>query len=95
MTYASICKNGESTIIRHRYWSRETVVRTCIKHDLFTHGTNREYESMLEKVESSEPTTAAMFNVASLIFQSSEGRTVAEIMTLLERDAVITTFEIK
>lgn len=94
MTFTCVTKDSGVTITRHRYWSRETVVRTCIKHDLFTHGTNSEYEAMLKKVESSEPTTKAMFSVGYLIRQSSEGRTTAEIMTLLEREAVITTFEI-
>ena len=81
--------------MRNRHWSRDTVRRACINHELFTHGTNPEYEQMLKKVESREPTTKALYDVAHVIQMNSEGFTVAEIMTILEREAVITIFEVE
>lgn len=93
MTFNCITKNGV-TITRIRYWSRDTVRTVCINNGMFTRGTNCEYEQMLNKVESREPTTKALFEVAQVILMSSEGRSLAEIMTLLEQ-AVITTFTVE
>ena len=83
-----------TTVTRTRHWSYSTVRHACIKNDLYTRGCNKDYAAMLEFVDSSEPTTKALYTVASDIYMHSKNQTISNIMYILESDAVITTFEI-
>lgn len=77
-----------------RRWSFDTVRTACIKNHLYTDGSCEEYSSMLERVETMNPTYENLYTVARDIKEHSEGQTITNIMFILEREAVITTFEI-
>lgn len=78
----------------NRTWTASRVRQTCINNDLYTAGDCEEYEQMLDRVRDSEPTTESLYLTALDIQQHSHEQTVTNIMFLLEREAVITTFEI-
>ena len=77
-----------------RRWSAMSVRETCIKHDLYTCGDNEDYEHMLSWVERLYPNTENLYFIAEDIQKHSKDQTVTNVMFLLERDAVMTTFEI-
>ena len=77
-----------------RRWSAMSVRETCIKHDLYTCGDNEDYEHMLSWVERLYPNTEYLYFIAEDIQKHSKDQTVTNVMFLLERDAVMTTFEI-
>ena len=81
-------------ITANRRWTRHTVRQTCIKHDLYTCGDNEDYEHMLSWVERLYPNTENLYFIAEDIQKHSKDQTVTNVMFLLERDAVMTTFEI-
>lgn len=78
----------------NRLWSGMSVRQTCIKHDLYTCGDNEDYEHMLNWVERLYPNTENLYFIAEDIQKHSKDQTVTNIMYLLEKDAVTTTFEI-
>lgn len=78
----------------NRQWSRYTVRQTCIKHDLYTCGDNEEYDHMLSWVERLCPNTENLYFIAEDIQKHSKDQTVTNVMFLLEKDAVTTTFEV-
>ena len=78
----------------NRRWSGMSVRQTCIKHDLYTCGDNEDYEHMLSWVERLYPNTENLYFIAEDIQKHSKDQTVTNVMFLLERDAVMTTFEI-
>lgn len=81
-------------ITRKRMWDSDTVRRACIANHLYTCGTNEDYRKMLDMADRTEPTTKAMYLVAKDINANSYMQTITNVMFILERDAVITTFEI-
>jgi len=81
-------------ITRNRTWDRDTVRRACIANHLYTEGDNEAYSKMLDMVDRTEPTTKAMYLVAKDIQEHSFEQTITNVMFILEREAVITTFEI-
>lgn len=86
-------KTPNITINRH--WSPMRVRETCIKHDLYTCGDNEEYQHMLQCVGSLPyPNIEDLYRIAEDIQKHSKDQTITNVMFLLERDAVITTFEI-
>ena len=93
-TFSNSIWNGEVTLTRNRMWNRDTVRQACINNDLYTRGDNGDYSKMLDMVDSREPTTKAMYLVAKDIQEHSDMQTITNVMFILERDAVITTFEI-
>ena len=84
----------EVAITRNRYWDAGTVREACIRNDLYTAGDSEAYTAMLDMVERTEPTTKAMYLVAKDIQEHSADQTITNVMFILEREAVITTFEI-
>ena len=94
MTFTNSIWNGEVTLTRNRMWSRDTVRKACIANHLYTKGDNEAYSKMLDKADRTEPTTKAMYLVAKDIQEHSFEQTITNVMFILERDAVITTFEI-
>ena len=78
----------------NRRSSGMSVRQTCIKHDLYTCGDNEDYEHMLNWVERLYPNTENLYFIAEDIQKHSKDQTVTNVMFLLERDAVMTTFEI-
>ena len=81
-------------ITRNRRWDFNSVREACIRNDLYTRGTNEAYSAMLDMADRTEPTTKAMYLVAKDIQEHSEDQTITNVMFILEREAVITTFEI-
>ena len=81
-------------ITRNRRWGRDTVREACIANHLYTCGDNEAYNKMLDMVERTSPTTKAMYLVAKDIQEHSDMQTITNVMFILEREAVITTFEI-
>lgn len=84
----------EVAITRNRYWDANSVREACIRNDLYTAGDSEAYTAMLNMVERTEPTTKAMYLVAKDIQEHSDDQTITNVMFILEREAVITTFEI-
>lgn len=84
----------EVVITRNRRWGYSTVRQACIHNDLYTRGDCEAYEKMLNMVERTAPTTKAMYLVAKDIQAHSKDQTITNVMFILEREAVITTFEI-
>ena len=78
----------------NRRWSGMSVRQTCIKHDLYTCGDNENYEHMLNWVERLYPNTENLYFIAEDIQKHSKDQTITNVMFLLEKDAVSTTFEI-
>lgn len=81
-------------ITAHRKWSVESVMETCQKNHLYTCGTNRQYRCMLDSVYFSDPTYENLYKIATDIVKHSEDQTVTNVMTILEKEAVTTTFDI-
>ena len=78
----------------NRRWSGMSVRQNCIKHDLYTCGDNENYEHMLNWVERLYPNTENLYFIAEDIQKHSKDQTITNVMYLLEKDAVTTTFEI-
>ena len=78
----------------NRRWSGMSVRQTCIKHDLYTCGDNENYEHMLNWVERLYPNTENLYFIAEDIQKHSKDQTITNVMYLLEKDAVTTTFAI-
>lgn len=78
----------------NRQWSADSVKATCIRNNLYTRGTGADYDHMLSWVDRLYPNTENLYFVADNILNHSEEQTVTNIMFLLEREAVFTTFEI-
>ena len=78
----------------NRRWSGMSVRQTCIKHDLYTCGDNENYEHMLNWVERLYPNTENLYFIAEDIQKHSKDQTITNVIYLLEKDAVTTTFEI-
>ena len=78
----------------NRRWSGMSVRQTCIKHDLYPCGDNEDYEHMLNWVERLYPNTENLYFIAEDIQKHSKDQTITNVMYLLEKDAVTTTFEI-
>lgn len=93
MTFTHTCRDVVA-ITRNRRWGRDTVREACIANHLYTEGDNEAYNKMLDMVERTEPTTRAMYRVAKDIQEHSFEQTITNVMFILEREAVITTFEI-
>ena len=80
----------------NRRWSSMSVRETCIKHDLYTCGDNEEYRHMLQCVGRwPYPNAEDLYHIAEDIQKHSKDQTITNVMYLLEKDAVITTFEIE
>ena len=83
-------------ITANRFWTPHSVRQTCIIHDLYTRGGCREYEHMLGLVDQfrDNPSTENLYVIAKDIQEHSRNQTITNVMFLLEKDAVMTTFEI-
>ncbi len=79
----------------NRTWNIDSVRNTCIKNSLYTQGTSEEYEHMLSWVKRLYPNTENLYFIANDIMNHSEEQTITNIMFLLEREAVTTTYEIE
>ena len=79
-----------------RTWSAASVRSMCINHSFYTCGDNEDYSHMLDWVDRLYPSTETLFFIAEDIRKhSTYGIPVESIMFDLEREAVITYFEVK
>ena len=84
----------EHIIDRIRRWSGNSVREACIRNNLYTRGDNEAYSAMLDRVDRNPPTTKAMYITAKDIAEHSRDQSITNVMFILERECVITTFEI-
>ena len=78
----------------NRMWTVQSVMGVCIQNQLYTKGDGEQYERMLDRVRNLYPSTENLYLIAKDIYEHSEGLTITNVMYLLERKAVFTTFEI-
>lgn len=82
-------------IYEDKKWDSFDVQRVCIKHELYTRGTNDDFRKMLDFVHKKNPTTRNIYLVAKDIWEHSKtDSTIGHIMFLLSRDAVYCFYEI-
>lgn len=83
-------------ITAKRFWTPHSVRQTCIENDLYTGGDCEEYERMLDSVNQlrDNPSPENLYVIAKDIQEHSKEQTITNVMFLLEKDAVMTTFEI-
>lgn len=77
-----------------RRWSDHSVQSACIKNNLYTRGTYEQYDAMLKSADVLQPTVENLYRLAKDIKEHSENQTITNVMFILEREAVTTTFEI-
>ena len=81
-------------IFANRRWSDYAVQTACVNNNLYTRGTYDQYDRMLKNADELQPTYENLFRLAMDICEHSEGQTIANVMFILEREAVTTTFEV-
>lgn len=82
-------------ITETRCWDVDDVRSCCIKNELYTWGSNEDFERMLTMVFHSFPDNESLYIVAKDIAEHSDDQTVSNVMYLLAKDAVRTTFSFK
>lgn len=85
----------KKTVETTRKWSSSTVKAMCVSHELYMNGDNEEYLHMLDWVNRLYPNTENMLFIAENIVAHSDEADLANVMFLLEREAITTFFEIK
>lgn len=85
----------EPEIIEEKVIDADSVRMCCIKHNLYTKGTCRDYDFMLNFADVQGYSLKNLFEVASDICKHSEDQTVENVMFLLGKDAVKTFYHIK
>lgn len=66
----------------------------CIHHNLYTAGSCRDYDFMLNYADTQDYSLETLYELAEDICKHSVGQTITNVMFLLRKDAVITTYEI-
>jgi len=94
MTEFRFTSQDEVELTRIRRWSANSVREACIRNNLYTRGDNEAYSAMLGRVDRNQPTTKAMYLAAKDIAEHSRDQSITNVMFILERECVITTFEI-
>lgn len=81
-------------ITRTPHWTVSDVREACIRNNLYTRGTNEEYEKMFDIVRRCpKPGDIGIWSVAKDIAEHSTGQTVTNVMFILANEAVKYTFE--
>ncbi len=78
-----------------RIWNWDRVRTTCVKNQLYTAGSNEDYMHMLDWVDRLYPNLENMYFIAEDICKHSDDQTISNVMFILERDAIITVFDIE
>lgn len=78
----------------NRMWTVQSVMDVCIQNQLYTKGDSEQYECLLDRVRNLYPSTENLYLIAKDIYEHSKEQTITNVMYLLEKDAVFTTFEI-
>ena len=83
------------SITANRIWDFGSVRAMCIKHNFYNEGTNEEYAQLATFIRSKKPTYLNVYKVATDICRhTGSGQAVTNVMYLIERECVYTTFEI-
>ena len=83
-------------IIETRHWDVTDVRVMCIRENLYTRGTDKDYCKMFDIVrDNSSPTMENIHRVAEDINQHSEGQTVTNIMYMLSNNVVRRCYDIE
>ena len=99
-TIKNITNVEDYAIEETKSWSSDLVRELCIENQWYTRGTNEEYEVMLDFIENNAPVVGALFVTAKDIYDHSdfdsrydaEDEVIENIMFLLNRKAVITSY---
>lgn len=79
----------------YRTWSVVDVRAMCIRENLYTEGSNEQYDAMFRMVNALTPTVENIYKVAKDINSHSEFQTVENIMCMLANDVVRYGYEIE
>lgn len=70
-------------------WCGETIRSMCIRHNLYTKGSNDEYNSMLDLVDSFEPSIQMIYIIASDILKhSNTDMTIETLMYTINKEVI-------
>lgn len=85
----------EPIITEEKQISSSSVRECCIKHDLYTSGSCREYDKMLNMADENEFSLRLLYDLAKDITEHSEDQTITSVMFLLNKDAVNTFYTVE
>lgn len=86
----------DTRILCERFWSAESVRMVCVRHGLYTLGSNVFYNDMLSYVnEHKHPSVNDLFCVARNIDNWSDDSNLESVMFMLEREAITSVYKIK
>ena len=72
----------------------DSVRSCCIKHSLYTNGSCRDYDFMLNYADTQDYSLEMLYDLAEDICKHSDSQTITNVMHILRKDAVITIYEI-
>lgn len=78
-----------------RLWSPSKVREACIANQLYTRGDNEDYSLLLEWVGTVSPTLGNLYLAAEDICEHSTGNSITNVMYILEKEAVVTVYDIE
>ena len=78
-----------------RLWSPSRVREACVANMLYTRGDNEDYSILLEWVGTVSPTLGNLYLAAEDICEHSDGQSIENVMYILEKEAVVTVFDIE
>ena len=81
-------------IIEENRISASSVRNCCIKHSLYTCGTCRDYDRMLNIADTQDFSLETLYEIAEDIYKHSEDQTIENVMFLLRKDAVDTFYTV-
>lgn len=81
-------------IIEENRITASSVRNCCIKHDLYTCGTCRDYDWMLNFADTQDYSLETLYEIAEDICKHSEDQTIENVMFLLRKDAVDTFYTV-
>lgn len=85
---------SEPEITEEKIIRASSVRDCCIKNNLYTCGTCREYDAMLNMADDEDYSLNLLYKLAKDIVDKSEDQTIENVMFLLNRDAVLTFYHI-
>lgn len=86
--------NEEPEIVENKILDADDVRVCCVMHKLYTAGTCRAYDNMLNMTNEEDFSLNLLYRIAKDITDHSEDQTIENVMFLLNRDAVRTFYHI-
>lgn len=78
-----------------RLWSPSKVREACVANMLYTRGDNEAYSRLLEWVGTVSPTLNNLYLAAEDICEHSTDNSISNVMYILEKEAVVTVYDIE